>query len=599
MAHKSESTRKSFIWLASIAAILTLGTSCFLDTSVQPYYGVAKAPKAQELRWSDGGLPKVFDPALAAAPPDTDAVRAMYEGLTEFDSSASSAVPALATSWAASTDSRTWTFYLRRNARWSNGDLVTAHDFVRSWRRVLNMGQKSPNARLLANIEGATPAPSPVAVPKPSPLAPESKAKTEVSQVSKEPVTPQPEPSPTVKPLGIEAIDDYSLRIHLDQPDKDFPNLVAHPGFRPVHIENGVELSAQTAVSNGAFELEQSGSDGVVLQRSSKYWNSGATKLERVRFMAFSNPESALAAYKAGDVDAVSNAALEPLAIKLLTPFGDFKRSTYAALTLYNFNQNKPPFNDVKVREALTISIDRERISQDVMGGSTVPADKFLPESQTRQTDSSADRTPNMDAAVSRAKALMAQAGFPNGLGFPRISLLINRNEQQRVVAQTVASMWKTALNIDTDVVSRSWDEYEAALGAGQYDIARRSVVMPAPDEQLILSMLFEASPTAPAAAIPEPTKQPDKTETSQVPSRLDASNSNAALQSPSPDIQNENIALKRFAAIPLFFASSYSLVKPYVAGFETNLQDAPLLKGVKIDTTWQPPAKPKDLWWK
>src|SRR5260370_37060746 len=179
---------------------------------MQAFYGVAKTTKSQEFRWSDGGLPKVFDPALATAPPDTDAVRALYEGLTEFDSSASSAVPALATSWSSSTDGRTWTFYLRHDARWSNGDSVTAHDFVRSWKRVLNMGQKSPNARLLSNIEGAVPVPLPTVSPKATPATPavpEIKPQAEVAETPQSTTNPKPEPTPAVKPLGVEAIGDY------------------------------------------------------------------------------------------------------------------------------------------------------------------------------------------------------------------------------------------------------------------------------------------------------------------------------------------------------------------------------------------------------
>jgi len=592
--------RKSILWQGITVTFVLFFSGCFLDSEMQPFYGVAKTTKSQEFRWSDGGLPKVFDPALATAPPDTDAVRALYEGLTEFDSSALSAVPALATSWSSSTDGRTWTFYLRHDARWSNGDSVTAHDFVRSWKRVLNMGQKSPNARLLSNIEGAVPVPLPTASPKPTPVVPEIKPQAEVAETPLTPTNPKPEPTPTPKPLGVEAIGDYALQVRLDQPDKDFPNLVAHPGFRPVHIETGSEISNSTSISNGAFELAQTGTDSVILKRSDNYWNAGATQLERVRFVAFSNSEGALAAYKAGEVDAVSNAALEPLAIKLLSPYSDFKRSTYAALTLYNFNQTKPPFNDIKVREALCISIDRDRISQDVMGGSTVPADKYLPDNQQPKNTPKTEKTSTWATNIARARALLFQAGFPDGKGFPKISLLINRNEQQRVVAQTIASMWKTALNIDTEVVARNWDEYETALNTGQYDIARRSVVMPAPDERIIISMLFEVGLPPVSDPVGTPVKVPDNSASIGPPAyRNEPPANDGVSQAETSPIQTEAAALKQFAAIPLFFASSYALVKPYVSGFETNLQDAPSLKSVKIDPDWEPPAKPKTVWWK
>src|SRR5437763_1716877 len=166
-------------WRTSVASLLLVVMAftggCFLDHEVESFYGKANAPKAQEFRWSDGGLPQVFDPALAAVPPDTDAVRAMFEGLTEYDPKTLAPVPGVAVRWESSDDGRVWTFYLRHDARWSNNDPVTAQDFVRSWQRTLQLGERAPHARLLKNIEGA----SPIAVN----------------------VTPQPQPETQVKSL--------------------------------------------------------------------------------------------------------------------------------------------------------------------------------------------------------------------------------------------------------------------------------------------------------------------------------------------------------------------------------------------------------------
>src|SRR5215212_2297849 len=139
---------------ATLVTVMALTGGCFLDHDVEQFYGRAVTPRAQEFRWSDGGLPQVFDPALAAAAPDTDAVRAIYEGLTEYDPKTLAPVPGVATRWESSSDAREWTFYLRRDARWSNGEPVTAHDFVRSWQRTLQLGERAPHARLLKNIQG-------------------------------------------------------------------------------------------------------------------------------------------------------------------------------------------------------------------------------------------------------------------------------------------------------------------------------------------------------------------------------------------------------------------------------------------------------------
>src|SRR5947199_3256536 len=173
-------------WRVPVAALLLVLMAftggCFLDHEVEQYYGKAVPPKAQEFRWSDGGLPQVFDPALAAVPPDTDAVRAMFEGLTEYDPKTLAPVPGVATHWESSEDNRVWTFYLRRDARWSNNDSVTAQDFVRSWQRTLELGERAPHIKLLKNIEGALP---PVVAPQPSPT-PETQAQTARTPNSKE-----------------------------------------------------------------------------------------------------------------------------------------------------------------------------------------------------------------------------------------------------------------------------------------------------------------------------------------------------------------------------------------------------------------------------
>src|SRR5947199_3251125 len=127
-------------------------------------------------------------------------------------------------------------------------------------------------------------------------------------------------------------------------------------------------------VSNGAFQLSKVGRDGVVLERAKNYWDAQAVALQRVQFVATKDAESALAPYRAGEVDAVTNAGFEPLALKLLAPYKDFRRATFGALNYYSFNTSKPPFDDVRVREALTIAIHRDRISEDDLGGATDPA---------------------------------------------------------------------------------------------------------------------------------------------------------------------------------------------------------------------------------
>jgi oligopeptide transport system substrate-binding protein len=185
------------------------------------------------------------------------------------------------------------------------------------------------------------------------------------------------------------------------------------------------------------------------------------------------------------------------------------------------------------------------------------------------------DKAELLSHDVNKAKALLEEAGYPNGEGFPVIRLLINRNEQQRIVAQSIAAMWRTTLNIETEIVIRNWDEYEAGIKAGDYDIVRRGMVMQTTSELVNLRMLFErdvahALPVAPT--VPEGSARP----------------------SPSPEptvaVESEAQALKDLKAVPIYFASSYSLVKPYVLGFDANVLDAPSLKKTRLDPNWKQP---------
>jgi ABC-type oligopeptide transport system substrate-binding subunit len=533
---------------ALFLVVCLVHTGCF-NEEPSIYYGKSIRPGAQEFRWSDGGLPRTFDPAFAAAPPDTDAVRALFEGLTDYDPRTLAPIPAVATRWESSHEGRVWTFYLRDNARWSNGEKVIAADFVRSWQRTLKIGPLAPHTELLANIEGATQ------------------------------TIPQPNPNESTVHFGAQALGEHVLQVTLQHADSSFPALVAHPVFRPVQIpdaERTKPIESHELISNGAFQLSAAENDRVRLERARNYWDGESVSLDRVTFVNTPNPEDALSAYRAGDVDAVTNAAFEPLALKLLAPYKDFRRSTFGALTYYVFNVNREPFDDVRVREAFALAIDRERISRVDLGGATEPAGRFLPDAMSGEKPV-VDKAELLDYDVNQARELLAAAGYPNGENFPVIRLLINRNEQQRLVAQSIAAMWRSALNIQTEVVIQSWEDYELGINAGDYDLARRGVVMQTTSELTNIAMLFGRD-TRPAPATPPAAEGPANAATPEP-------------QHPAP-IESEAQALKELKAIPIYFASSYSLVKPYVSGFDLNVLDVPSLKRTRLDTNWSEPAR-------
>ena len=522
--------------------------ACLPGAQRSSYYGKVVVPRAQEFRWSDGGLPQTFDPAFAAAAPDTDAVRALFEGLTDYDPQTLAPVPGVATHWESSVDGRVWTFYLRQDAKWSNGETVTASDFVRSWERTLKIGPLAPHTELLANIQGS--GVNPVAV-KGS--------------------------APTQRPaFGAEAVNDHVLRVRLQEADSSFPALVAHPVFRPVKLPASNEihnypLEPHELVSNGAFRLSNTENDHVLLERAKTYWDGASVALDKVSFVRSASPEEALAAYRAGEIDAVTNAAFEPLALKLLAGYEDFRRSTFGALTYYSFNRTRAPFDDVRIREALAIAIDRERVSHDHLGGATEPASKFLPDAMSGEKPV-VNKAELLEQDVTRARQLFAEAGFPEGKGFPVVRLLINRNDQQRLVAQAIAGMWRTALNIETEIVMKNWDEYETALRTGDYDVIRRGMVMQTTDELTNLKMLFERESTVGLVETPTPATKPAE---------------QGKAERKSSAVTSEEDALKELRAVPIYFATSFALVKPYVTGFDGNVLDVPSLKKTRMNTSW------------
>jgi oligopeptide transport system substrate-binding protein len=646
--HRYKSKKKSvsirfYLWLIIFSLSLTACAELEKPTS-EPYYAETAPPPKQEFRWSNGKMPKSFDPALAAAPPETDIVRAVYEGLTDTDAKNLEPIPSIALKWKSEEDNKIWTFELRRDAKWSNGETVTAEDFVRSWKRLTEIGEGVSHPDLLNNIVGmqimkkeeistetqqkkdeldilpkSSAAPnSPIFNNQPTVNLPKVETKlTENTQrpnpdspLEKNPKFENKEEKKTDKKeskeekSGVEAIDKFTLKVTLNKPDKDFPALIAHPMFRPIYKETVFEKDKLKAdvVTNGAFRISSVGQDGVTLDKAENYWNKDTVKLERVRFVPQESAEKALQAYRAGELDAVTNAEFEPLALKLLTPFDDFKRTVHSALNFYEFNQNRKPFDDKRVREAMAISIDRKRLTDDEMDGASKPALGFLPYSEENEAKISQDSV--------RAQKLLTEAGFPNGENFPKVKLLINRNNMQERIANSVAKMWKQNLNIETEIVIEESQEIETAKQNGDYDMIRRGVVLPTADETANMMAIFS----------PEKSLEKSETENQKTPDSLKESknieklNSNITASTAEPEMKmpqlpaniasalasetdsaesklilTEEDALIQLPAIPLYFPTSYSLVKPYVLGFEINTLDAPSLKDVSIDNYWQP----------
>ena len=629
----SPALKKCFVQLLCLCAAIW-GTACaeinqLNKPAATPYYGNVAPPAGREFRWANGEAPKTFDPALSVLPSEKQAVRAAFEGLTEWDAKTLEAAPAVAFRWESTEDFRTWTFYLRPNAIWTNGKKITARDFARSWQRLAEMGEKSPNSQIISNIVGAKQVQSSkfkvqssvgesVELENESSTIENQKSENENPKPANQIAKDERQKTKDEFWFGVEALDEFVLRVYLIEPDKDFPRLAAHSALRPVYENTDFEKTeAAKIITNGAFRFVAADKNGVTLERSKNYWNVSQVKLERVRFVSLKDANDALAAYRAGEVDAVTNAHFEPLALKLLASYTDFERTTFNAVTFYEFNKERPHFKDRRVREALAIVIDRERLANDELDGSTVPANKFLPQS--------ASEIFKFD--IERAKNLLAEAGFPNGKDFPKIRLLVNRNDAQNRLAKAVAAQWRKNLNIETEITQSSLEEINNPEATKDFDLVRRVVMLPTTDEASNLQAMFgckektEEKSTKPAPEVsaspqvsatpnglPLPLHTPNLLEENapEIPknttkngenapiNKSDESNTagvsdeNAVENQPPTPILTEAQAAEEIPAIPLYFPLSYALVKPYVAGFEPNLLDAPMLKDVEIQTSWK-----------
>lgn len=606
---------RSFL-IAALSLAVAFSAACtqLKKPETEPFYAETNPPPRQEFRWSNGKLPKSFDPAQAAAPPETDLVRALFEGLTEVDPVSLDVIPGVAETWSHSEDHREWTFNLRSNARWSDGRTVTAHDFVRAWERAVRLGEKTAHRNLLLNITGVSKLASETSVSKEAEQMLQGPANTvpvsppvqnlqanpansfvkasEPNARGEDPATgvdPQKAAKNPIK-LGFEATDDLTLVVRLVMPDRDFPQLVAGPIFRPI-AGDGEEFSAEKLapglLTNGPFRIDKIDDAGIRLIRSGEYWNKEAVKLESVLVVPTESPEAALEAYRAGDLDAITNMDLSPLVLKILSPYDDFRKTTHSALNFYEVNTEKAPYSDRRIREALSISIERERLTEGETDGTTRPALQYLPYRRDVRTKLTQDKT--------KAQDLLREAGFPEGKGFPVIRLLINRNDMQLRIARSVARMWKQNLNLETEITLKDMADVERTRKAGDFDLVRRGVVYPTANDGQNLMALLDVSPESqPPPARTDPTNVPAMTAPPTEPANMNSaartsSDQRTSLISKDGVILSEDEALYELRAIPLYFPTSYALVKPYVSGFEMNSLDVLLLNSVVIDSDWKP----------
>ncbi|WP_442796960.1 peptide ABC transporter substrate-binding protein [Pantoea vagans] len=394
--------------------------------------------------------PASLDPLKAVGLPEIQVIRDLFEGLTSQDAQGK-IVPGVAQSWSSS-DNKTWVFTLRNNARWSNGEPVTAQDFVYSWQRLVDPKNSSPFAWFagLSGIENAT-------------------------AITKGEMTPDK--------LGVIAQGKTQLKVTLDRPVPWFPALVANVALFPVPQKTiAQEGDSWTApgklVGNGAYQLsERVVNEKIVLIRNPHYWDDAHSVLTKVTFVPINEESSATKRYRANDLDITESFPKNMYAMLKKTLPGEVYTPDQLGTYYYAFNTQKGPTADVRVRKALSWSIDRKVIAEKVLGTGEKPAWHFTP-------DVTAGFKPlptfmqqhDQNTLNAQAKALLAAAGY--GPSKPlKLKLLYNTSESHQKIAIAVASMWKKNLGVDVTLENQEWKTYIDSRNSGNFDVIRASWV--------------------------------------------------------------------------------------------------------------------------
>ena len=443
-------------------------TAWMVSSAIAPAFAADVPPGAQlassqEIVRHIKDEPASLDPMKAVGLPEIQVMRDLFEGLTNQDAHGK-IVPGVAQSWASS-DNKTWTFTLRSDARWSNGEPVTAQDFVYSWQRLVDPKNSSPFAwfAALSGIENA-----------------EAITKGELS----------------ADKLGVTAINAGQLKVTLSRPVAWFPAMVANAAMYPVpqkviEKEGDAWTTPGKLVGNGAYQLQtRVVNEKIEVVRNPHYWDNKRSVLTKVTFLPINEESSATKRYRANDIDITESfpknmysLLKKELPDQVYTPD---QLGTY----YYAFNTLKGPTADARVRKALSWSIDRRIIAEKVLGTGEKPAWHFTPDVTAGFTPQQSYLQQHSQQELNaQAKALLSAAGY--GPAKPlHLTLLYNTSESHQKIAIAVASMWKKNLGVDVTLQNQEWKTYIDSRNSGNFDVIRASWVGDYNEPSTFLSLL-------------------------------------------------------------------------------------------------------------
>ncbi|MGM5531484.1 ABC transporter substrate-binding protein [Mixta calida] len=485
----------------------------------------------QSITINNGTEVASLDPHKTEGVPESNVITNLLEGLITTDS-AGQLVPGVAQSW--DRQQNVWTFTLRPEARWSNGEPVTAQDFVYSWQRLADPKTASPYASYLQYAHIAN-----------------------VDEVIAGRLPPAA--------LGVKALDARRFQVTLSQPVPWFTAMLAHTALKPVYrptIEQWGDkwTRPEHYVGNGAFTLNNwVVNEKITLKRNPQYWDNAHTVIETVTFLPISSETSDINRYRSGGVD-ITNSAIPPELFPMLKKdLGSQVRvSPYLCTFYYELNNQRAPFNDARVRAAVKLTLDRQIIAEKVMGQGQIPAFSLTPP-YIDGVHFSAPAWFRLTQAErnAQAKQLLAQASYgeQKPLSF---TLLYNTSDQNKKQAIAAASMWKKNLGANVTLQNQEWKTMLNTRHEGNYDVARATWCADYNEPSTFLNMMLSDASTntgfyrSPAfdALI------------AQSLNAADAKQRAALYQQAEAQLDKDS------ALVPVYYRVSVRLVKPWVGGY-------------------------------
>lgn len=417
------------------------------------------------LNVGNGAEPQDLDPQVTTGVTEHHVLMALFEGLVAEHPSGEGIAPGVAGSWETSTDQLTWTFHLRANAKWSNGDAVTAQDFLRSYQRILTPAFAAEYSYQLYVVEGA-----------------EDFNKGKLTDFTK---------------TGFAAVDDHTLVLRLVQPVPYLLHALRHTSWFPVHLptiekfappdrKGSAWTRAGNLVGNGPFILTKwLPNQAITVERSPTYWNAAAVKLDAIIFHPVEDTNTEERMFRSGQLDVTQTIPADKIDAyrrdhpELLR--GDPFYGTY----YYNLNLTRPPLDDVRVRRALALALDREAMVKTILRAGQEPAYHFTPPY--------AGYTPGakLTGGLAEARRLLAEAGYPEGKGLRRLEILYNTSATHKAVAEAIQQMWQTGLGVEVALRNEEWKVYLDSKDNLAYDICRAGWIGDFPDPHGFLEVFM------------------------------------------------------------------------------------------------------------